>query len=90
MPSDFAPDQTAVGIAAETGVDLQAELANFLDHHAARGTVFKDWQAGFRTWLRNAVKFGQQRGQGAGAQRGQQGQHRYAAAAATIYEGVRL
>lgn len=65
VPSDFVPDQTAVGIAASTGVDLKAELANFLDHHAARGTVFKDWQAGFRTWLRNAVKFGQ-RGQGAG------------------------
>jgi len=90
VPSDFAPDQTAVGIAADTGVDLQAELANFLDHHTARGTVFKDWQAGFRTWLRNAVKFGQQRGQGAGAPRGQQGQNRYAAAAATIYEGVNL
>lgn len=69
VPSDFTPDQTAVGIAASTGVDLEAELANFLDHHAARGTVFKDWQAGFRTWLRNAVKFGQ-RGQAGGAKRG--------------------
>ena len=89
VPSDFEPDQTATRIAAETGVNLQAELANFLDHHAARGTVFKDWQAGFRTWLRNAVKFGQ-RGHAAGGQRTRQNQPRYAAAAATIYEGVSL
>lgn len=59
VPADFTPNQTAIDIAASTGVNLQAELANFLDHHTARGTVFKDWQAGFRTWLRNAVKFGQ-------------------------------
>lgn len=87
VPTDFTPDQTAIDIAASTGVNLQAELANFMDHHTARGTVFKDWQAGFRTWLRNAVKFGQ-RAPGGGASRGQQGGHKYAAAAATIFDGV--
>lgn len=75
-------------MAAQSGIDLQAELANFLDHHTARGTVFKDWQAAFRTWLRNAVKFGQ-RGAGGGARRGAP-EMRYAAAAATIYDGVDL
>ncbi len=35
VPSDFEPDQTATRIAAETGVNLQAELANFLDTHCA-------------------------------------------------------
>lgn len=72
-PSGFTPDQTAHDIAASTGVNLQAELANFLDHHAARGTVFKDWQAAFRTWLRNAVKFGQRASTAGGVRMGPQG-----------------
>lgn len=73
VPSGFTPDQTAHDIAASTGVNLQAELANFLDHHTARGTVFKDWQAAFRTWLRNAVKFGQRASTAGGARMGPQG-----------------
>lgn len=72
VPSGFAPDQTAQDIATSTGVNLQAELANFLDHHTARGTVFKDWQAAFRTWLRNAVKFGQRASTAGGARMGHQ------------------
>ena len=88
-PSDFMPDQTAHDIAANTGVNLQAELANFLDHHAARGTVFKDWQAALRTWLRNAVKFSSHApASGRGRQSAAPG--RYDAAAATIYQGVNL
>ena len=88
-PSGFTPDQTAHDIAASTGVNLQAELANFLDHHAARGTVFKDWQAAFRTWLRNAVKFSSNApASGRGRQSAAPG--RYDAAAATIYQGVNL
>lgn len=88
-PSDFMPDQTAHDIAASTGVNLQAELANFLDHHTARGTVFKDWQAAFRTWLRNAVKFSSH---APASCRGRQSASpgRYDAAAATIYQGVNL
>ena len=89
VPPDFTPNQTAHDIAASTGVNLQAELANFLDHHTARGTVFKDWQAGFRTWLRNAVKFSSN---APTSGRGRQGASpgRYDAAAATIYQGVNL
>ena len=88
-PPDFKPDQTAHNIAASTGVNLQAELANFLDHHTARGTVFKDWQAALRTWLRNAVKFSSHApASGRGRQSAAPG--RYDAAAATIYQGVNL
>lgn len=88
-PAGFTPDQTAHDIAASTGVNLQAELANFLDHHTARGTVFKDWQAAFRTWLRNAVKFSSHApASGRGRQSASPG--RYDAAAATIYQGVNL
>ncbi len=30
----------------------------FLDHHRSKGSMFVDWEAAFRTWLRNAKKFG--------------------------------
>lgn len=62
VPEDFAPDHTAVAIA--TGLGLHSELANithsFIDHWtaSARPDALKlDWQAAFRTWLRNEVKF---------------------------------
>lgn len=61
LPNDFQPDQTAETLAQELDVNVDNELAAFCDHHAAKGTTFKDWQAGFRTWLRNASKFRQQR-----------------------------
>lgn len=61
MPADFMPNEIAKQLAHEFGLSVEAELAAFCDHHGARGTTFKDWQAGFRTWLRNASKFQQQR-----------------------------
>ncbi len=33
------------------------EAARFADHHDAKGNAFADWDAAFRTWMRNAVKF---------------------------------
>lgn len=57
LPDDFKPNDTAVAMAAELGVSLTAEQAAFADHHTANGSTFKDWQAAFRTWLRNAARF---------------------------------
>ncbi len=59
LPVDFQPDGTAEQIAQDFGLDIFAEQTAFSDFHTAKGTTFKDWQAGFRTWLRNANKFGQ-------------------------------
>lgn len=61
LPTDFMPNETAEQLAREFGLDLAGEQAAFEDHHAAKGTTFKDWQAGFRTWLRNSSKFRQTR-----------------------------
>lgn len=36
---------------------ITAETESFLDHHTAKGTLFSDWSAAWRTWIRNAVKF---------------------------------
>ena len=58
FPADFSPNETCLKLAGELGVDPNDELLKFRDHHLMKGTVGKDWQAGFRTWLNNSVKFG--------------------------------
>lgn len=37
--------------------EFESQLANFKDHAAANGRTAKDWQAAFRTWVRNADKW---------------------------------
>ena len=61
MPADFAPNETNERIASELGVDLKNEVLKFTDYHGAKGSKFVDWNLALNTWLRNAVKFGQQR-----------------------------
>jgi hypothetical protein len=43
------------------GVNVERETTQFLDHHRAKGNVFKDWRAAWRTWMRNASRFQEQR-----------------------------
>lgn len=57
MPEGFAPDDAHRTFARENRLDLNAEFAQFVDHHAARASTFADWPAALRTWLRNAVKY---------------------------------
>ena len=33
------------------------DFEQFKDHHLAKGSTFKDWQAAWRTWARNAKKW---------------------------------
>lgn len=56
-PEGFAPNEGHQALAKELGLPLEAEMAKFRDHHTAKGTVFKDWDAALRTWLRNSVTF---------------------------------
>jgi hypothetical protein len=37
--------------------DYATESAQFRDHHLARGSVMADWNAAWRTWCANALKF---------------------------------
>lgn len=57
LPEGFAFNERAEEMAKGYGLNVHKEFAAFRDHHVAKGTIFKDWQAAFRTWLRNAVKF---------------------------------
>lgn len=38
--------------------DIEREVPQFIDFHRSRGETRKDWDAGFRTWMRNAKKWG--------------------------------
>ncbi|MBK8772283.1 MAG: hypothetical protein IPM06_17925 [Rhizobiales bacterium] len=57
LPDTFSPTEAHMELAAQLGVQISEELPAFLDFHASKGTVFKDWNRGFCTWLRNARKF---------------------------------
>lgn len=63
LPDGYRPNPTHQRIADELGLNLAAVFEQFCDHHRARGSTFKDWDAALRTWLRNVPKFG---GPGAG------------------------
>ena len=57
FPDGFMFDTRAEEMANGYGLNVHKEFSAFRDHHAAKGSTFKDWQAAFRTWIRNAVKF---------------------------------
>lgn len=42
---------------ADSSLNLKVETEKFLDYHKAKGSSFADWDAAWRTWIRNAVKF---------------------------------
>jgi hypothetical protein len=59
LPADYKLSEaqmhwTRVG---HPSVKIQHEFEQFTDYHRAKGTVMKDWDAAWRTWVRNAVKF---------------------------------
>ena len=58
LPEDFAPNESCIRLAREQGVNLANELPQFVDHYTASGVAGLDWQAKFRTWIRNAAKWG--------------------------------
>jgi hypothetical protein len=57
LPEDFQPNERAMELAKGYGLNIHKEMAAFRDFHTANGSVFRDWQAAFRTWLRKALYF---------------------------------
>lgn len=73
LPEDFGLDNELANYATTRlpGVDLPQLLDDFRNHHKAKGGALKDWRAGWRTWVGNAIKYGypgQQRGKAAAPQ----------------------
>ena len=58
LPKGFVPNQANIDLAATEGVDLRREFAKFCDHHAAKGSTFKDWQRALSSWIRKAAEYG--------------------------------
>jgi hypothetical protein len=57
LPSDWLPNEGHHSQAKRDGLNVELECDQFRDHHTAKGSVMLDWDAAFRTWLRNAKKF---------------------------------
>jgi hypothetical protein len=59
LPSDWKPSPAFAEECAKKfpTLDIDAEVEGFTDHHTAKGSTFKDFNAAFRNWCRNAVKF---------------------------------
>ena len=58
IPDDWKPTEEHRQLANRERANLEREVEQFRDHAAATGRVLLDWDAAFRTWLRNATKFG--------------------------------
>lgn len=60
IPSNWVPSDKNLDDAFNanfTQEEIDHEAAAFRDYHLQKGTAFKDWDAGWRTWLRNSRKF---------------------------------
>lgn len=70
FPETFQPNEADVEAFIAVGFgDLERELAAFRDYHVAKGSVFVDWHAAFRTWLRSPYRKPAMIGGGHGRQR---------------------
>ncbi len=70
-------DQMRAFVAKDApGIDVQRETEKFLDHHRSKGSVFIDWSAAWKNWIRRAVEFGVQQKGGTNASRNSQHQER--------------
>ena len=65
LPDGWTPSTSHRGLAGTLGVDADDEAERFRDFHTAKGSVMKDWEAAFRTWLRNANRFASRDGRSA-------------------------
>lgn len=57
IPDGWQPRPLERSKAVASGLDCDAEAEHFRDHHKAKGEPMADWDAAFRTWLKNAVRF---------------------------------
>jgi uncharacterized protein YdaU (DUF1376 family) len=61
LPEGWVPNDRNIQDAIErqfSEKEIHDEASKFRDYHHAKGTTFADWNAGWRTWLGNARKFG--------------------------------
>jgi len=60
IPADWVPNDRNLADARDrnfTDQEIRHEASQFRDKHIAKGSLFRDWDAAWRTWLGNARKF---------------------------------
>lgn len=57
LPDDFELSESSLDYSRKNGL-AAGELDSFKNWHTAKGTVYKDWQAAWRTWCDKAVSYG--------------------------------
>ena len=60
IPEGWIPSQKNIADAHERNFsdqEIEDEARRFRDHHLAKGSLFRDWNAAWRTWLGNARRF---------------------------------
>lgn len=65
IPDGWVPNDKNIEDATNRNFSQQEidhEANQFRDYHLAKGTTYKDWNAGWRTWLGNARKFARPNG----------------------------
>jgi hypothetical protein len=61
LPPDWVPSDRNITDAEArqfSAMEIQDEADRFRNHHIAKGSRFRDWDAAWRTWLGNARKYG--------------------------------
>ena len=61
LPADFEVFEEMAEWAKSKGLtdpQIDAETERFIAHHQAKGTRWSDWEAAWRKWILNAIKFG--------------------------------
>lgn len=64
MPNGYTITTVHLRFAEEHGWNngrAHEEFDKFSDYHRAKGSVFADWDASWRTWVRNGIKFDSER-----------------------------
>ena len=79
IPPNWVPNEKNLSDARErnfTEQEIRHEAAQFRDRHLAKGSLFRDWDAAWRTWLGNVRKFQSRGGMAGGSSPGRGGQGR--------------
>ena len=78
IPENWVPSDKNIADAEDrqfSAKEIEHEADSFRNYHTAKGSLFRDWDAAWRTWLGNARKFGSRRmaGQASTGRHGQGG-----------------
>lgn len=60
IPEGWVPNEKNIEHALSKNFsheEINHEADRFRDHHLAKGSVFKDWDAAWRTWIANSIQF---------------------------------